>query len=530
MIYRGVIGMKKRVMYRHNVIQINSIDAFFNMRGGISGNMRDVCFVRLVGENSSFAGELAKAESRAGNRTDNRAFFYTRVNHLPVWRRPEESEQYALLYDRWKAGGSEALRVLSHADGFSQVLSDALTDTTDLFRREKPSATESIIRNFGIKLLFWMGSLLKGELENWNERSCIKVAAQNVVKVQEYLFFYFLTLIGCDVLLIQNKQDVEAGTLLMQLSHAIRLGSFGTTELSEYVPDFSGQTAGGNGAGVSGGCQNNEKGQNGRIRVVLPERKRNKGSAKQAASPSALLSQPAGSAVTTQPADHSALTRPARNPVPAKPADHPVLTQTGRANRGGAPDTGREKSFEELARLASSIVMISVHDTKGDVRGTGSGIMIGEGGYILTNFHVVSHGRFYSVRMEEDENIYQTDELIKYHDTLDLAVLRIDKRLTPLPVYKGGAKLVRGQKVVAIGSPLGLFNSVSDGIISGFRTIDGVNMIQFTAPTSPGSSGGAVLNMQGEVIGISTAGIDSGQNINLAVGYENILMFARGFY
>ena len=84
--------------------------------------------------------------------------------------------------------------------------------------------------------------------------------------------------------------------------------------------------------------------------------------------------------------------------------------------------------------------------------------------------------------------------------------------------------------MVAIGSPLGLFNSVSDGIISGFRKIENVNMIQFTAPISHGSSGGAVLNMQGEVIGISSAGIDKGQNINLAVGYEDILLFARGFF
>ena len=83
--------------------------------------------------------------------------------------------------------------------------------------------------------------------------------------------------------------------------------------------------------------------------------------------------------------------------------------------------------------------------------------------------------------------------------------------------------------MVAIGSPLGLFNSVSDGIISGFRTIDDVDMIQFTAPISHGSSGGAVLNIYGELIGISTAGIDSGQNINLAVGYESILPFARSF-
>ena len=54
-------------------------------------------------------------------------------------------------------------------------------------------------------------------------------------------------------------------------------------------------------------------------------------------------------------------------------------------------------------------------------------------------------------------------------------------------------------------------------------------MIQFTAPISQGSSGGAVLNMYGEVIGISTAGFDRGQNINLAVGYESIQMFIQGF-
>ena len=99
----------------------------------------------------------------------------------------------------------------------------------------------------------------------------------------------------------------------------------------------------------------------------------------------------------------------------------------------------------------------------------------------------------------------------------------------PLPIYNGQKKLVRGQRVVAIGSPLGLFNSVSDGIISGFRAIEGVDMIQFTAPISNGSSGGAVLNMYGEVIGISTGGFDAGQNINLAVGYEYIRNFVQGF-
>ena len=142
---------------------------------------------------------------------------------------------------------------------------------------------------------------------------------------------------------------------------------------------------------------------------------------------------------------------------------------------------------------------------------------------------MLSEGSFFTVRMENDDQCYRADQIIKYNQLLDLAVIRIDRELFPLPIYNGPQKLVRGQKVVAIGSPLGLFNSVSDGIIAGFRVLDDVDMIQFTAPTSPGSSGGAVLNMYGEVIGISTAGAPGAQGINWAVGYEFINLFTQGF-
>ena len=188
-----------------------------------------------------------------------------------------------------------------------------------------------------------------------------------------------------------------------------------------------------------------------------------------------------------------------------------------------------EMSFEQLAQLASSVVMIMVHDKKGEPFASGSGIMIGRKGYILTNNHVLSDGSFFSVRIENDDFSYRTEQVIKYNQLLDLAVIRIDRELNPLPIYKGPQKLVRGQKVVAIGSPLGLFNSVSDGIISGFRVLDDVDMIQYTAPTSPGSSGGAVLNMYGEVIGISTAVAPGAQGINWAVGYEFMNLFTQGF-
>ena len=199
------------------------------------------------------------------------------------------------------------------------------------------------------------------------------------------------------------------------------------------------------------------------------------------------------------------------------------------SNPINAAKSRKEKSFEELALLASSIVMIEVHNQLGDVLGIGSGIMIGKEGYILTNHHVVNKGWYYCVRIENDEEVYRTNEVIKYNSVMDLAVIRIAKTLSPLPIYKGRNKLVRGQRVVAIGSPLGLFNSISDGIISGFRVMDSVDVIQFTAPISHGSSGGALLNMYGEVIGISSAGIDSGQNINLAVPYDCINLFIQGF-
>ena len=83
--------------------------------------------------------------------------------------------------------------------------------------------------------------------------------------------------------------------------------------------------------------------------------------------------------------------------------------------------------------------------------------------------------------------------------------------------------------LIVIGSPLGLFNSVSDGIISGFRKDDDLTLIQFTAPISHGSSGGALLNTYGEVIGITTSGTDRGENINFAVSYEQIRQFASNF-
>lgn len=187
-----------------------------------------------------------------------------------------------------------------------------------------------------------------------------------------------------------------------------------------------------------------------------------------------------------------------------------------------------EFSYEQLASLSNSVVMIKVYDNENNILCSGSGVVIHSKGYILTNLHVVEGGHYYSVLYENEMEEYVTDNFIKYHQLYDLAIIKVDKNCSPLTVKTDG-NLVRGQKIVAIGSPLGLFNSVSDGIVSGFRDINSIPMIQFTAPISNGSSGGALLDMYGRLVGLITAGIDKGQNLNLAVPSQKIYHFAQNF-
>lgn len=455
---------------RYNVMNVSSFHAFTNIKGGVNGNCKDVYFVRMTGLHPTYTEEVRQMDTTLSERMAKGECRYTRINALPRLVSVEDVAYYAGCYDNWQASGKKAIQIhLTENNGdLEEVLGQACIKTAALFAQATPHANDSIIKNFITKLLFWLDQTSEGLLKDWNPKRSLKLAAANLSKKQEYLYAYLLTQMGIDVLLLQYQSDIDASLEQMKLSAKVELGSFGTCVLPEFDPK---------------------------------KRPEEKTEAKKVV-------------ITTRPQ------KPSGSPSPAPlPGRRPQLAGHAR----------RELEFEELARLASSVVMITVHDPKGEVLGTGSGIMVGKEGYILTNHHVASGGRYYSVRIEDDETIYKTDEVIKYNSVLDLSVIRIDRRLSPIPIYQGGKALVRGQKVVAIGSPLGLFNSVSDGIISGFRVVDNVDMIQFTAPTSHGSSGGALLNMYGEVIGISTAGFDNAQNINLAVGYEAISQFIKGF-
>lgn len=507
----------KITKYMCHVEDVCSIDAFAKVRNESCAERRTVCFVRALGAGRD---DILRLDSLLLQNMREGTVLYNRIHTLPSAPAAQDAAYYSGCYQNWTASRKSCMRTKASGDDavLSGLLGKAVSEVTEKYRQIKPGMSETIERNFVVKLLHWFDVVTQ---ELTARRICaqgdggenIKLAVHNVEKEQEFLFYYMLALVGVDVILLQSKSDILLSQPLKGLSAEFVLGNYADIAVPDFSPEKA-QTAAHPAAGTGDLRQGTgaetehaeNRQENGNIRVVIPQRHDRR---------------------KTQPQPVEIPRRQERvqeQPVRVAVPRHPV--QDSPSARSGAR---AEKSFEQLAQLASSVVMINIHDNKGEFMGSGSGIMIGRKGYILTNQHVASGGSYYTVRIEDDETCYKTKEIIKYNHVLDLAVIRIDRTLNPLPVYKGPQGLVRGQKVVAIGSPLGLFNSVSDGIISGFRKFDGVDMIQFTAPTSPGSSGGAVLNMYGEVIGISTAGIPDAQGINLAVGYEFINMFAQGF-
>ena len=144
----------------------------------------------------------------------------------------------------------------------------------------------------------------------------------------------------------------------------------------------------------------------------------------------------------------------------------------------------------------------------------GSGVVIADGGYILTNYHVVASGDSYQVLMPSGDKVDAT--LVGYDSSYDLAVLKVDADAagTLVPVAIGSVeKMYVGSTVVAIGNPGGetLYNTVTQGVISSLsREVDGgntsrsVDYIQHDAAINSGNSGGGLFDVNGNLIGINT--------------------------
>jgi S1-C subfamily serine protease len=191
---------------------------------------------------------------------------------------------------------------------------------------------------------------------------------------------------------------------------------------------------------------------------------------------------------------------PANKPTPAT-ASAPVL----------APPV--LMSAQEIFQMASSgVALIEVFDDEGRKRGQGSGFIVSPDGTTVTNYHVIRGASRATARFGNGVGS-DVDGVVAYDAQRDVAVIK----LTSVPskvLQLGDSDSVKvGDSVVAIGSPLGLQNTLSEGIVSGLRN----GIIQMSDPISPGSSGGAVLDLHGNVVGISVATVVAGQNLNFAV-------------
>ena len=194
--------------------------------------------------------------------------------------------------------------------------------------------------------------------------------------------------------------------------------------------------------------------------------------------------------------------------------------------------TEDERNTIEVFRQASrGVVHINVRATK-ELRfekqerdsGTGSGFVADRDGHVLTNFHVVENMNQIEVVLGSGHRI--SARLVGTAPQLDIALLQVEasqNELFPLALGDSGALQI-GQKVIAIGNPLGLHNTITVGVVSALRRSVGEApielqdaLIQTDAAINPGSSGGPLLNSAGEVIGINTASIRQAQNVGFAI-------------
>lgn len=168
-------------------------------------------------------------------------------------------------------------------------------------------------------------------------------------------------------------------------------------------------------------------------------------------------------------------------------------------------------------RASSSVALITTTDAGGKVRATGSGVFLSADGLLVTNRHVVEGASGATAKLPTGA-YYVVKGFVAVDKRNDLVLLQAEgSGFRPLQLATADT-LRLGDTVVAIGSPLAFEGTVSTGIVSGFRSdLSMESAIQTTAPISPGSSGGALLDLHGKVVGITTLQATEGQNLNFAV-------------
>jgi hypothetical protein len=169
-----------------------------------------------------------------------------------------------------------------------------------------------------------------------------------------------------------------------------------------------------------------------------------------------------------------------------------------------------------LAGLQRATVFIEVNRPDGDA--TGSGVIVQSNGIVVTAAHVLRNATRATIKVPNGEK-YRIEGVLYVDEDLDVAVVKIEADSLPVAKIRATDDVAVGTRLFAIGSPLGLEGTVSDGLLSAFRNDDGIRLMQVSIPVSPGSSGGPVAASSGEIVGIVVSGIRGGgaQNLNFVL-------------
>lgn len=177
------------------------------------------------------------------------------------------------------------------------------------------------------------------------------------------------------------------------------------------------------------------------------------------------------------------------------------------SNRSGSPLT----TSEIARRVSPTVVTISTPASHG------SGVIVDPSGVVVTNLHVIQGETQVELTLHNGD-IYDDVAVVDLDERRDLVLLKIKAFNVRFATFGDSDKVEVGEDVVLIGSPQGLDLTVSKGVVSAIRDSGrGYRLIQTSAPASPGSSGGGMFNVYGELIGVVTSQIREGQNLNFAV-------------
>lgn len=177
---------------------------------------------------------------------------------------------------------------------------------------------------------------------------------------------------------------------------------------------------------------------------------------------------------------------------------------------------------EIAKKYGDAIVLIEVKMKGKSVSKQGSGVLVNDGKIIITNFHVVAGSKEVKITFNDNTETF-VDRYLRADEVRDLVSIKLPKRhkVSNSVTIKTSDDVKIGEKVVAIGNPLGLTTTVSEGIISSKRNLGYETVVlQTTAPISHGSSGGGLFNSNGDLIGITTFSFKNSQNLNFAVPGE----------